>query len=29
MANEKDVGGVDIQNRQIFTDLINENMLGK
>lgn len=28
-ANEKDVGGVDIDNRKIFTDLINENMLGK
>ena len=29
MSNEKDVGGVDIDNRKIFTDLINENMLGK
>lgn len=28
-SNEKDVGGVDIDNRKIFTDLINENMLGK
>jgi hypothetical protein len=29
MNNEKDVGGVDVDNRKIFTDLINENMLGK
>ena len=28
-ANEKDVGGVDIDNRKIFTDMINENMLMK
>lgn len=28
-ANEKDVGGVDIDNRKIFTEMINENMLGK
>lgn len=28
-ANEKDVGGVGIDNRKIFTDLINENMIGK
>ena len=28
-ANEKDVGGVDIDNRKRFTDLINENMIGK
>jgi len=28
-ANEKDVGGVDVDNRKIFTDLINENMIGK
>lgn len=28
-ANEKDVGGVDVDNRKIFTDLINENMLMK
>jgi len=27
--NEKDVGGVDVDNRKIFTDLINENMTGK
>ena len=27
--NEKDVGGVDVDNRKIFTDLINENMIGK
>lgn len=26
---EKDVGGVDVDNRRVFTDLINENMLGK
>jgi translocation protein SEC63 len=26
---EKDVGGVNVENRKIFTDLINENMLGK
>ena len=29
MNNEKDVGGVDVDNRKIFTDLINENILGK
>jgi translocation protein SEC63 len=29
MSNEKDVGGVDIDNRKIFTELIPENMLGK
>jgi len=29
MSNEKDVGGVDVDNRKIFTDMINENMLGK
>jgi len=28
-ANEKDVGGVDIDNRKIFTELINENLIGK
>ena len=28
-SNEKDVGGVDIDNRKIFTEQINENMLGK
>jgi len=28
-ANEKDVGGVDVDNRKIFTELINENMLMK
>jgi hypothetical protein len=28
-SNEKDVGGVDVDNRKIFTDLINENMLMK
>lgn len=28
-SNEKDVGGVDIDNRKIFTDMINENMLMK
>jgi hypothetical protein len=28
-ANEKDVGGVDVDNRKIFTDHINENMLMK
>jgi len=27
--NEKDVGGVDVDNRKIFTDLINENMTVK
>lgn len=26
---EKDVGGVDVDNRKIFSELINENMLGK
>jgi hypothetical protein len=29
MSNEKDVGGVDVDNRKIFTELINENLLGK
>ena len=29
LASEKDVGGVDVDNRKIFTELINENMLGK
>jgi translocation protein SEC63 len=29
MSTEKDVGGVDVDNRKIFTELINENMLGK
>ena len=28
-ANEKDVGGVDVDNRKIFTELINENMVDK
>jgi translocation protein SEC63 len=28
-SNEKDVGGVDIDNRKVFTDMINENMLMK
>ena len=28
-ANSKDVGGVDVDNRKIFTELINENMTGK
>ena len=28
-ANESDVGGVDIDNRKIFTEMINENMLMK
>jgi len=28
-AEEKDVGGVDVENRRIFTELINENMVGK
>ena len=28
-ANEQDVGGVDIDNRKIFTEMINENMLMK
>ena len=28
-ANEKDVGGVDVDNRKIFTQLINEHMLMK
>jgi hypothetical protein len=28
-SNEKDVGGVDVDNRKIFTELINENMLMK
>ena len=26
---EKDVGGVAVDNRRVFTELINENMLGK
>lgn len=26
---EKDVGGVKVENRRVFTELINENMLGK
>jgi len=26
---EKDVGGVNVENRKIFSALINENMLGK
>lgn len=29
MSNEKDVGGVDVDNRKVFTELINENMIGK
>lgn len=28
-ANEKDVGGVDVDNRRIFHNLINENMVEK
>ena len=28
-SNEKDVGGVDVDNRKMFTELINENMLMK
>jgi len=28
-SNSKDVGGVDVDNRKIFTELINENMTGK
>jgi len=28
-ANSKDVGGVAVDNRKVFTELINENMLGK
>ena len=28
-SSEKDVGGVDVENRKIFTELIPENMLGK
>lgn len=28
-SNEKDIGGVDVDNRKIFTELINENMTGK
>jgi len=28
-SNEKDVGGVNVDNRKIFTELINENMIGK
>ena len=27
--NEKDVGGVDVENRKIFTELINENMIDR
>jgi len=29
VSNEKDVGGVSVDNRKIFTELINENLLGK
>jgi len=29
VSNEKDVGGVDVDNRKVFTELINENMIGK
>ena len=29
LGNEKDIGGVQIDNRKIFTELINENMIGK
>lgn len=28
-SSEKDVGGVNVDNRKVFTELINENMLGK
>ncbi len=28
-SSEKDVGGVNVENRKLFTDLINEHMLGK
>jgi preprotein translocase subunit Sec63 len=28
-ANEKDVGGINVENRKIFSELINENMQGK
>jgi len=28
-ANQKDVGGVNVDNRKIFTEQINENMTGK
>jgi translocation protein SEC63 len=28
-SSEKDVGGVNVENRKVFTELINENMLGK
>jgi len=28
-ANQKDVGGVDVDNRRIFTEFINENMVDK
>ena len=28
-SSEKDVGGVNVDNRKLFTELINENMLGK
>jgi hypothetical protein len=28
-SNQKGVGGVDVDNRKIFTELINENMTGK
>jgi translocation protein SEC63 len=28
-SSEIDVGGVNVENRKLFTELINENMLGK
>jgi len=28
-SNARDVGGVAVENRKVFTELINENMLGK
>ena len=28
-ANQKDIGGIEIENRRLFTPLINENMIGK
>lgn len=28
-SSEKDVGGVNVENRKVFTELINEHMLGK
>lgn len=28
-SSEKDVGGVNVENRKLFTELINEHMLGK